>query len=139
MYKTFTVVVSKYSNGSSYELILEKTAAYTAAYDAEAVLALIDMGCSYMGIGKSVLIRPDFNEVDGNGNVYYREWLSVDGQPFKVRTFQTQCKALTHVVSEYLDRKNVLAGENGSTAESAQQRECRELANWLNSQVPRIR
>lgn len=43
--------------------------------------------------GLSVLVRPNYNETDENGMLYYREWLSMNGGPWVERVFKTKLKA----------------------------------------------
>lgn len=33
--------------------------------------------------GVLVVIRPSFNEIDGNGKTYFREWKSINGKTFR--------------------------------------------------------
>lgn len=36
----------------------------------------------YVGEGKSVIVRPTYNETDADGS-FFREWRSFNGEPFK--------------------------------------------------------
>lgn len=76
----YELIVSKYSNGRAYSEILRKKYAYNQAED------VVTAAKEQVGEGKSVIIRPLFNEVNSEG-VYFREWLSVNGHTFTLRFF----------------------------------------------------
>ena len=74
----YEVIVSKYSNGCAYEEL------YRHKHDN--AKEAVETAKQHVGMGKSVLIRPSFNEVNGD-MLYFREWMSANGNEFTLRYF----------------------------------------------------
>lgn len=77
--KTYTVISSLYANGAAYKEIARQD--FASAADAVAAAK------ANINSKTSVVLRPNFNEKDERGRVYFREWRSFNGSQLEETIF----------------------------------------------------
>lgn len=73
MQNVVRLIVSNYANGRVYGERIVDNAGF------ETVESATEEAKKYIAKGRSVIVRPAYNERDALGVKYYREWRSFDG------------------------------------------------------------